>query len=712
MDSPLACALAAPACSSPGAALVRTQLRHLHEARLVYARIALMFLLALFSHGQLSGGPLKLYVAPDGNDGWSGRSARPARNRRDGPLGTLAGALRAARDARRRGEAGGGVTILMRGGLYELESPVMLGPDDSGLSARQPLTIAAYGGERPILSGGRRVSGWRRVEGNPRLWQAEVPDVRAGKWYFRQLFVNGQRCQRARTPNEGYYRIQGKSPDDRPARIRFKPGEIKRAWADDGDVEVVAFMAWADIRMQVRSVDETNNVATLSGDPRPSNKEDNAQYFIENAPDALDQPGEWYLDRKSGVVTYWAREGEDLAKAEVIAPRLEDLLVAQGDFAAQKAVCHVVLRGLTFTYTDWSLGPRGYADTQAAIAAQGDVRAEGATDWVVEECVFTRLAGYAIELGRGCQRIKVVGNEMFDLGAGGVRLGEPAKRSDPFEQCHSHAVTDNHMHGLGLIYAPAVGVLILQSGNNRVAHNHIHDLYYTAISVGWNWGYQETPCHDNIVEFNHLHDIGKHLLSDMGAVYSLGIQKGTVVRNNLIHDVNSFTYGGWGLYPDEGSTGIVWENNVVYRTKSAGFHQHYGRENIVRNNIFAFGKENQLMRTREEQHISFIFTNNIVYFDSGNLLGSNWKNDRFIMDRNLYFDARRGATPESMRFAGATLEQWRQRGHDLNSIIADPLFVAPEKCDFRLRRKSPAFALGFTPIDLSKVGVRIKAKRR
>jgi hypothetical protein len=295
---------------------------------------------------------------------------------------------------------------------------------------------------------------------------------------------------------------------------------------------------------------------------------------------------------------------------------------------------------------------------------------------------------------------------MFDLGGGGVRLGEPAKRAEPFEQNHSHTVADNHMHGLGRVYAPAVGVLILQSGTNRVAHNDIHDLYYTAISVGWNWGYQETPCRENVIEFNHLHHVGQFMLSDMGAVYTLGIQKGTVIRNNLIHDVNSFTYGGWGLYPDEGTSEIVWENNVVYRCKSAGFHQHYGRENVVRNNIFAFNREHELMRTREEAHLSFFFTNNVVYFDCGTLLGSNWKNNQFRMDYNLYFDTRLGTNAGEMKFAGATFEEWRQRGHDQHSVIADPLFVAPEDFDFRLKRGSPAAKLGFKSIDLRRVGVR------
>jgi hypothetical protein len=251
-----------------------------------------------------------------------------------------------------------------------------------------------------------------------------------------------------------------------------------------------------------------------------------------------------------------------------------------------------------------------------------------------------------------------------------------------------------------------VGVFILQSGTNLVAHNEIDHLYYTAISVGWTWGYQETPCRENIIEFNHLHEIGQGMLSDMGGVYTLGIQRGTVIRNNLIHDVESFTYGGWGLYTDEGSTGILMEDNVVYHCKSAGFHQHYGQENIVRNNIFAFNREYQLMRTRAEEHTSFFFTNNVVLFDSGELLGGNWQGDRYILDRNVYWDARPGVKPQAMRFSGTTLESWQSRGHDLHSLIADPLFVAPAKLDFRLNTSSPALTLGFKPILSTESGVR------
>jgi parallel beta-helix repeat protein len=144
------------------------------------------------------------------------------------------------------------------------------------------------------------------------------------------------------------------------------------------------------------------------------------------------------------------------------------------------------------------------------------------------------------------------------------------------------------------------------------------------------------------------------------------------------------------------------ENNVVYNCKSAGFHQHYGRENMVRNNIFAFNRENQLMRTRAEEHVSFTFERNILYFNQGRLLGSNWNGDKFVMDANLYFDAR---TP-SVRFAGKSFAQWQAAGHDPKSLIADPLFVNPANYDFRLRPESPALKLGFQQIDLSTVGPR------
>jgi len=574
-----------------------------------------------------------------------------------------------------------------------LQKPLTLTEADSG--------TLIQGAAHATLSGGRVLKDWKKGRGE--LWEVEIPEVKEGKWYFRQLWVNGERRQRARTPNTGYFRVDGKSPQDKPIKLRFKPGDIKKSWAEQDDVEFVGFFAWSDIRMQIRAVDDAANVVTLSGDPRESNREDNAQYFIENAPDGLDSAGEWYLNHKTGVLSYWPLPNENMSKAEVIAPVLDKLVVVRGNADTKKAAEKIVFRDIAFAHTDYPLPENGYADTQAAVAVHGDLLFEFAKDCVVEDCVFAHLGGYAVEIGRGGQGIKIRDSEIADIGGGGVRIGETAIRNDAFDANHSNEVTDCNIHKLGRVFAPAVGVFVLQSGTNLVSHNNIHDLFYTAVSVGWNWGYQETPCRKNVIEFNHMHDIGQNLLSDMGAVYTLGIQRGTVVQNNLIHDVNAFTYGGWGLYTDEGSSDILLQNNVVYRCKSAGFHQHYGRDNVIRNNIFALGKEHQLMRTREEQHNSFTFENNIVYYDSGDLLGSNWSNDKFVIDHNIYFDARSNA---KVTFSGATLEQWRARGHDMNSVISDPLFADPKNGRFNLRPDSPALKIGFKPIDLSTVGPR------
>ncbi len=642
-----------------------------------------------------------IYVSPSGQAGWSGRLAAPNANSTDGPLPSLEAARDAVRKIKAKGT--GPINVLVRKGTYRLENPFVLTPEDSGTPQR-PINYAAYPGERPEICGARVIQGWKKTEGPD--WSAEAP----ANWQFRQMFVNGARAIRARTPNYGFYRAQGPSSQDKPFKLAFRGDEIKSEWAGSG-AEVIGYLAWADYRMPIVSVDQNARIATLGTDPRKSNREADARYYIENAPGTLDMQGEWYHDSKRGVVLYRPTSTDDMASAVVLAPVARQLLRMEGRPETGAFIRNVTFRGLTFCHTDWQIGPEGVANRQGATEREVGpkkypptpvVDAIGVEDSNFENCKFLHHGDYPIWFGRGSKRNRIVRNEMFDLGAGAVLIGESAGRQNEAERTQGNIITDNHFHHMGLVFPTAVGIWVGQSSNNTIAHNHVHDLFYSAISVGWTWGYAANQCKGNRIDYNHLHNIGFGVLSDMGAIYTLGDQAGATIRNNLIHDVNAFTYGGWGIYTDEGSTGILIENNIVYRCKNAGFHQHYGRENIIRNNVFAFNREYQLMRTRLEKHTPFIFERNIVYFDQGRLLGTRWLDDQLKMNRNVYFDTR----GEDVRFSGMTFKEWQAKGNDKGSLVADPLFVDPGAYNFKLRPNSPALKLGFKSIDMSTVGPR------
>jgi hypothetical protein len=636
-----------------------------------------------------------IYVAPDGNDRWPGTRASANRKQTDGPLASIPAALERSRrypaDARK---------IVLRGGVYVLEHPLVFLPEDSGL------VIAARPGENPVITGETQITGWRRSPVNTNIWQADVPAARDGAWAFHELFVDGRRRQRVRLPISGFFQTSAAPTADHPAQLQVHPGDIKPEWASRGDVELVLLPAWEQLRNQIRSFSTASNIVTLAGNAFSYATEPHTRYFIENAPDSL-QTGEWRLDGKTGTVEYWPDPWEDVPSETITAPHLYELARLEGKQDAP--VRGVVFRELTFAGTDWRLEGGSDMDTQGAVEIGAAFHAQWAESCALQKCLFTRLGGYAIDFGRACRNNTVAGCEMSDLGGGGVRLGETDLNSAFAIPNFANSITDNHIHNIGLVSAPAVGVIVFMSSSNIIAHNEIDHTYYTAISVGWVWGYGANPCRGNLVEYNHLHDIGQGMLSDMGGVYTLGIQPGTIVRNNLIHDVNIFSYGGWGLYTDEGSSGIVLESNVVYRCQSAGFHQHYGETNLFYNNIFALNHDAQLARTRMEPHISFVFTNNIVYFDSGSLFSGNWSSN-FVSDHNVYFDTRIGPSHPPLD-GSLKFEDWQAQGHDLHSLFVDPLFVAAQRGDFRLRRGSPALRFGFHPPDLRRVGPRKEYSR-
>ncbi len=672
-----------------------------------------------------------LFVSPQGNDQWSGKLDQPNSQGTDGPVATVGKAQQLVRELKAVGpQRNTPIVVALRGGMYELESPLSFTPADSG-TEKSPVVYQAYGDESPILSGGRVITGWQ-VDDQGR-WYVDLPAVQAGEWTFSQLFVNDQRRFRPRLPKTGYYKIaqqcdpspqaEGKGFD----RLGFTAGEIKGDWANLSDVEVMPFHQWSASRMHIASVDAQQNTVTFKGHtPGTSYWTSFAKdhrFLVINVREALSEPGEWYLDRPSGRLTYLPLPGEDPAQSRVVAPRLQNLLLIAGDGNEHQWVEYLQFRGLTFAHTNWNLPQNGQSFPQAEINLGAAVAAIAARHLVLEQCVVRHTGEYAAAFGPGCRHNRLENCELFDLAAGGIKIGHAfsqapqrdnvpqafassLRQPDDEELVVSHHTVRNCLiaHG-GRLHPAAIGVWIGHSPYNTIEHNDVHDFYYSGFSVGWTWGYGKSLAHHNDIGFNHVYEIGQGVLSDMGGIYTLGISPGTEIHDNRFHDVTSYDYGGWGLYTDEGSTGIVMKNNLVYRCSRASFHQHYGKENRVENNILAFSGEQQLQRTRTEEHTSFFFERNIVYWDNGSpLLGSNWKDDNFVLDNNIYFQV--GDKP--ITFPGnLTFDEWKKkRGHDQHSIVADPLFENPQQDDFRLRPDSPAFQLGFKEFDYSQAGRR------
>lgn len=653
----------------------------------------------------------EFFVAPQGDDTHPGTRSLPFRSFQR---------AQAAVRAERRTHPDQGVIVTALPGRYELLEPLGFTAADSGASALHPVVYRAQPGGEVILSGGRLITGWQPDPDHPGLWRTRVTDSGAtddATWKFEQLWVNDQRAIRARTPNwwefgtlAGVSETPVGGDNDRMEHSFITHPRALRSLAnlpqgDLQDVQAVVLHKWDTTRERLQTAHpETGRFVTQGSRMKSWNPMTrDCLFYLENYRAALDAPGEWFLDR-SGWLVYHPRPNEDMTTAETIAPRIDRFLEIAGQAEDPAAwVQHLYFEGLKFRHSEWRIPPEGLPPAQAVMNVKAAaIQVDAAEDIRFRHCAVEHIGSTAFWFRHAARNCSVDHTRLFDLGISGIRIGEPEMVPEPV-RTGGITVHNCIVQSGGRLAPPAVGVWIGHSADNVISHCDIGDFFYTAISVGWRWGYAESAAKRNRIEFNHLHHLGYSILSDMGGVYTLGPSEGTRIANNHIHDVHSTHYGGWGLYPDEGSTGIVFENNLVHDVHDGCVHQHYGKENIFRNNILAFSEQGQIAVTRAEPHLSFTFERNIVYWDDGFLLGyGGWSRGANVTLRsNLYWRAQ----GRPFDFDGKSFEAWTAQGRDEGSIIADPLMVDPANRDFRLRPGSPASRIGFQPFDVAQAGV-------
>jgi hypothetical protein len=513
-----------------------------------------------------------------------------------------------ARDAVRRKIAQGiseNITVLIRGGVYYITEPIVFGAEDSG-SEQFSITYAAYPAEAPVISGGRVISGWTVNQNG--LWQREISDVKDGKWYFRELFVNGQRRIRARHPNKGFLYAEKVVDERRILQFHKRERDNVPAIKEIGETEMIFLHDWSISRNLLESIDPVLRrikTAQQVGWTRKGQRKNRSEmsyysrhprYFLENNPAFLDRSGEWYLDRQSGVLIYKPMEDEIPSEVKAIAPLAPQLLLV-------RKVKNLHFKGLSFKHCSWLFDDGRYAGAQASFSHPLNTPRSKAERWwipvtpallfefaescSIEDVTLANLGGSGIWLNRGCSKNKIIGCHIYDIAANGVMIGETEiNKVTETEAAANNTIRNNVIELCGKEYYGAHGVWIGFSRENNVAHNEVRYHPYGAISVGWSWQPDPTPCKGNIIEYNNIHH-AMLILSDSGGIYTLGFQPGTILRGNWIHDipVNAGKAQSNGIFLDCGSTSIVVEENVIHDVACSPIRFNKATTNTVKNNL-------------------------------------------------------------------------------------------------------------------------------
>ena len=654
-----------------------------------------------------------LYVATDGNDAWSGALSKPNDSKTDGSFATL---NRARNEIRKLKKTSGlpkeGVVVEVRGGIYQLTSPLLLETEDSGTES-SPIIWRARAGEDVRLVGGLELTVFnpvsdpevlKRLDESARghVLQADLnalgvkktmQTVSVGNDFRMELFFQDKPMTLARWPNAEYTRIsdvEEAEKEAKPGEPRFSKtgrivydGDRPSRWLGEKDAWLHGFWAidWKEERQRIESIDTARHIIALKPPYHSKGYRQGQGYYALNLLSELDMPGEWYHDRSSGMLYFWPPAPIDQGKAFV---SLTPIIVHMHDIA------HVTLRGLTL---EVSQGP--------AISGRN-------VDHInIIGCTIRNTAQWAIEL-RG-QNSRVAGCDMSEMGFGGVHLsGGDRKTLTP----GSLVVENNHIHHYARWDHMVKPAIKMNGVGNIATHNLIDNAPHQAI---WWTG------NDHLIEFNEIHSVC-YESNDAGAIYAGEdwTERGTVVRHNYIHHLSGFEGRGClGVYLDDENSGTEVSGNVFYKVTNSvnamkAAVSTCGRDTIITNNIFV------------DCHPAVeVSTRGAVWFDrlkakldqmpyQAPLWSSRYPKLVNILDDEPL--APKGNIIARNICVGGKWSSLIKLAEPLvafesNLITDDPHFIDIERGNFQLKEDSPAWKLGFQRIPMEKIGIYENSER-
>ncbi|MBN1481421.1 hypothetical protein EH223_03550 [candidate division KSB1 bacterium] len=536
------------------------------------------------------------YVAPNGNDLWSGRHAEPNATSTDGPFATIGRAQQAVREFKKRiykpktepiekrwigspHEFGQGsdILVLIRGGYYSLDEPLVFSPEDGGERVETNLpsgafeyhklrdvhvTYAAYYGEQPVISGGPLIHSWERRND---LWTTSF----AGE-AVEVLIANGRKQIVARAPNDGYFTPPRVSASD--IELPFRQGDLL-SWPDLPGNRVMLLLRWHQGVNSFRQIDTAHQIAYLTT-PQPGILDVPPRYYIENIKALLDAPGEWFFDSKTGELSYIpAQNSVDPQQVHIAVPLLAQLVRIQGK--ADRPVRNLRFYGLTFEGTragDKAI-PLEYAHANEIV------------DSKVRGC-----AGAGIYIGKGCYQTRILDNRFEDVDNGTIAID-----GNPHPEHWADIIRETFVSYNRITECGGANIAAHNTLYTTISHNEItHTRGRYAISLGGWRNLEEVIDGSYRVEYNHLHQVQKDA-DDSGVIKTAGLTTDSCVRFNLIHDVQAGYFNdNVGFWFDNMSSGWIVEENIYYNLEQGEMKLCAANlvDNIYRNNFVIKAPQN------------------------------------------------------------------------------------------------------------------------
>ena len=515
------------------------------------------------------------------------------------PDSSLTDAVRKAREMRRLGKATE-VTIFLQAGTYYLYEPLRLRPEDSGLTIE---------GKDAVVSGGMKITGWKR---QGKLLVADVPDFNGRPVDFRQLWINGQKAIRARDVSD-FEQMNRIRTYDKKNHVLWVPRKAVEKILKAPYAEMVLHEMWCTSNLRIKSITPQGDSAAVRfhqpearlqfehpwPSPMTPDTKHPSPFYLTNAKELLDEPGEWYHDIREHKVYYMPRAGETIREA--IVPMLETLVEFIG--TAEHPVRNITMKGIRFSHTTWMRpSEKGHVPLQAGMylmeayklrpqidrpnnhkldnqgwlgRADAAVELRYTEDCNFEGCRFEHLGGSGLDYVFACRRGTTTNCTFTDIAMNGYVCGSfspeglethlPYQPTDFREVCTGQTVEQSLFYDVSNEDWGCVAVCAGYVSGITIDHNTIHDVSYTGISLGWGWNRDLVCMKDNKVHANLIYNYANHMY-DCAGIYTLGNQPGTLISENVVRDIATPSYvhdpNHWFyLYTDEGSSNITLRDN-------------------------------------------------------------------------------------------------------------------------------------------------------